>query len=278
MNSIDARLESLLSRIRDYGSAVVAFSGGIDSALVLKAALLALGSSKTLAVTSRSASVAERELEDAVRVAAEVGARHRFVETREFDDPDYLANPTNRCYFCKTELYSTLVDLARDEGFDNVLSGVNLDDLGDFRPGLKAGQEHRVRTPLADEQLTKADVRALAERLGLSIHDKPASPCLSSRVQYGESITPEKLRRIDAAEVFLRSLGFRECRVRHHDTLARIEVPAAEVERLAAADLRAQIDAHFRGLGYHYVTVDLRGLRSGSMNEVLLGSGLERHV
>lgn len=278
MNSIDAKLESLLSRIRDYGSAVVAFSGGIDSALVLKAGLLALGPAKTLAVTSRSASVAERELEDAVRVAAEIGARHRFVETREFDDPDYLANPTNRCYFCKTELYSTLVDLARDEGFDNVLSGVNLDDLGDFRPGLKAGQEHRVRTPLADERLTKADVRALAERLGLSIHDKPASPCLSSRVQYGETITPEKLRRIDAAEVFLRSLGFRECRVRHHETLARIEVPAGQVERLAAADVRAKIDAHFRGLGYQYVTVDLRGLRSGSMNEVLLGSALERHL
>lgn len=278
MTDLDAKLESLLARIRGYGTVVVAFSGGIDSALVLAGALRALGAEKTLAATSRSASVAGRELDDAARVAAEIGARHRFIETREFDDPNYLANPADRCYFCKNELYSTLAALAREEGFATVLSGTNADDLGDFRPGLKAGAEHLVRTPLADEGLGKTDVRALARRLGLSIHDKPASPCLSSRVQYGEAITPEKLRRIEAAESFLRSLGFRECRVRHHDALARIEVPAADLDRIAAAELRARIDVKFRELGYQYVTLDLRGLRSGSMNEVILGAALHRHA
>lgn len=278
MTPTEAKLDSLVARIRGYGSVVVAFSGGIDSALVLRCAVLALGPAKVLAATSRSASVAERELQDAARVAAEIGASHRFIETREFEDPDYLANPVNRCYYCKTELYSLLMALARDVGFAAVASGVNKDDLGDFRPGLEAGRQHAVRTPLADEGLSKADVRDLAAHLGLSIHDKPASPCLSSRVQYGESITPEKLRRIEAAESFLRSLGFSDCRVRHHDTLARIEVPVGEVERLAAPAVRAKIDAQFRDLGYQYVTLDLRGLRSGSMNEVLLGRALERHL
>ncbi len=278
MTPTEAKLDALVARIRGYGSVVVAFSGGIDSALVLRCALLALGPAKVLAATSRSASVAQRELHDAARVAAEIGAAHRFVETREFDDPEYLANPVNRCYYCKTELYSLLVQLASDLGFATVASGVNEDDLGDFRPGLTAGQERAIRTPLADEGFTKADVRDLAAHLGLSIHDKPASPCLSSRVQYGESITPEKLRRIEAAESFLRSLGFSDCRVRHHDTLARIEVPVGEVERLAAPAVRAKIDAQFRTLGYQYVTLDLRGLRSGSMNEVLLGRALERHL
>lgn len=272
------KFDALVARLRKLESVVVAFSGGIDSALVLKAAVLALGPQRVLAVTARSPSVPSAELADVGRLSAEIGARHEFLDTREFDDPRYLANPSNRCYFCKTELYSNLVGWARNRGFAAVVNGVNSDDLGDFRPGLKAADEHGIHAPLAECGITKFELREIAASLGLSIHDKPASPCLSSRVQYGEAITPEKLQRIDAAETFLRGLGFRECRVRHHDNLARIEVPVHELDRFVDAGLRRQIDAKLRELGYQYVTLDLRGFRSGSMNEAVLGVGLAGRI
>ncbi len=271
---LDIKRAALEARLRELGSVVVAFSAGLDSTLLLRVAVLTLGPRHVLAVTGRSPSVPRAELAAAAALAAECGAPHEFLDTREFDDPQYRANPADRCYFCKRELYTRLVPLAAARGYAAVVSGTNADDLRDYRPGLKAAAERAVRAPLAEAGLTKADLRALAAALGLSIHDKPASPCLASRVPYGEAVTPEKLARIDAAETFLRSLGFRECRVRHHADLARIEVPAAEVARLVAPDLRARVDARLRELGFRYVTLDLRGFRSGSLNEVLLGSGL----
>lgn len=267
--SLGRKFEQLERDLRELRSAVVAFSGGVDSALVLKVAVQTLGRDRVLAVTGRSASLPSAELATVQSLAAELGADHEFVETAEFDDPHYRANPANRCYYCKTELYSRLTRLAGERGFNSVISGANADDRGDFRPGLQAAAEHHVRALLAEAGITKAELRRIAAELGLSVHDKPPSPCLSSRVPYGEEITPEKLRRIDDAEAFLREQGFRECRVRHHGNLARIEVPAAEIARFSDRELRTRVEARLREIGYQYVSLDLRGFRSGSLNEVL---------
>lgn len=267
--SLDAKYDHLKQRLGELDRVVVAFSAGVDSTLVLKAAVDALGRENVLAVTGDSASVPRAELAHAAELAEQIGVEHVMVATDEFDKAEYLANPEDRCYHCKTTLYEHLGRLATQRGYGGIVNGTNADDLGDYRPGLRAAAESEVFSPLADAGLGKAQVRALSKMLGLATFDKPASPCLSSRVPYGEPITPEKLRMIEEAEKFLRDMGIPECRVRHHETLARIEVPSEFFERLLQPDLAERLHAHFRSLGYDYVTLDLAGFRSGSLNEVI---------
>lgn len=268
-SELQAKYEQVGSIIRSLESVAVAFSAGVDSTLVLKIALDALGADRVVAATGRSDSLAADEFDESRRLAEQLGVRHAVLDTQEFENENYLANPHNRCYYCKTTLYARLSRFITDHGLRAIVNGVNADDLQDWRPGLQAATEHGVRAPLAEAGVTKQEVRLLSEQLGLPTFAKPASPCLSSRVQYGERITPQKLRMIEQAESFLRSLGVRECRVRHHDNLARIEVNPPHIERLAAPGVREQVEARLRELGYQYVTLDLRGFRSGSMNEVV---------
>lgn len=274
--SLQTKLEKMKAAILPLERVAVAFSGGVDSTFVLKVAADSLGANGVVAVTGVSGSVATAELEDARQLALSIGVRHVLIEPGEFDDPNYTSNPTNRCYFCKTALYSRMAGVLREHGLRTILNGTNTDDLGDHRPGLAAAAEHDVRSPCVDAGLSKPDIRALSRSLGLPTHDKPAAPCLSSRVQYGEAITPEKLRMIERGETFLRDLGIKECRVRHHDRLARLEVPAEWIDRLASPALRGRVERTFRELGYLYVTVDLGGFRSGSLNQMIALGNLSK--
>src|SRR6266436_8296126 len=236
-----AKEKRLLQILRDLKSAAVAFSGGIDSTVVAKAAQLALGD-RAIAVTADSPSVPRSEISDACGLAQQIGIRHRLVSTDEFQDPDYVRNDGTRCYYCKSELYSRIESLLPELGVEFICSGANLDDRGDYRPGLTAAAEHAVRHPLQEAGFTKADVRALARAWGLPTWDKPASPCLSSRLAPGVAVTPERTARIEAAEAYLHDLGLRECRVRLHEgELARIEVPAGDIARLAEAEVRTSL-------------------------------------
>jgi uncharacterized protein len=262
--------ERLLEILRGLESVAVAFSGGIDSTVVAKAAYLALGD-RAVAVTANSPSVPRTELDDARRLAQQIGIRHEIIATEEFENPDYIRNDGTRCYYCKSELYDQIEMLLPRLGVRVICSGANLDDRGDYRPGLKAAAEHAVRHPLQEAGCTKADVRALARSWGLPTWDKPASPCLSSRLAPGVEVTPERTGRVEAAEAYLKSLGYRECRVRLHEgELARVEVPAAELARLADPALREGLVRKLKELGFQYVTLDLEGFRSGSLN-VLVG-------
>lgn len=267
--TLEEKQAALLQLFAQMPSCLVAFSGGVDSAVAAAAAFKALGE-RACAATGVSASLAEGELEAAQKLAAEIGIRHEVVNTAEMADPRYLENPSNRCYFCKTELYTQLEPLARKWGFAVLANGANADDLGDYRPGLQAAQEFAVRSPLAEAGLTKADVRELAQAWNLACWDKPAAPCLSSRIAYGVAVTPERLRRIDQAEQFLRGLGLQIARVRCHDgELARIEVPLDALPRLASPGVREALAAEFRALGFSFITLDLDGFRSGSLNQLL---------
>jgi uncharacterized protein len=246
----------------------VAFSGGVDSTLLARAAVEALGE-RALLVTADSETYPAAELDEARRLAAAMGARHRVIRTEELANPEYARNGANRCFFCKEELFARLAPLAAAAGLGTLVYGANVDDLGDHRPGMKAAAERGVRAPLIEAGLTKAEIREVSRALGLPTWDKPSFACLSSRFQYGDLITPAKLRQIDEAEAFLRGLGFRQFRVRHHDRLARIELPPDEMGRLWQEDRHAAIVRRFRELGYLYVTLDLQGFRSGSANEAL---------
>jgi len=271
---VAARYARLREIVRGLGSVLVAYSGGVDSALLLKVATDELGDRAAGALASSEA-YDEEETREAMAVAQRIGARLERVETHELDDPRYAANAADRCYFCKTELFDQLEPLARRLGLTHIAYGMNRDDRGDWRPGQRAARERGVVAPLDDADMGKSDIRALAKYLGVPVWDKPAMACYSSRIPYGTAVTVEALRQIGRAERALRALGLRQVRVRHHDRVARIEVDPSEFARLLDDELRAQVVTAVRAAGYLYVTLDLSGYRTGSLNEALLRKAVE---
>ena len=272
-STIPIVLPENINRLVDFMNSmqhcVVAYSGGVDSAVVAKIAALVLGE-RAKAVMAVSPSVATGEVESAKTLAEEIGIDFHLIHTSEMEDPRYLKNDERRCYYCKQGLYLALKEFVREFPHTTIANGTNTDDLGDYRPGLEAARELRVVSPLVEAGLNKQNVRQLAKQWNLSVWDKPATPCLSSRIAYGESVTPERLRMVDQAETYLRSLGFRELRVRYHaGDLARIEIPQGEVSRFATLAEDKKIANRFRDLGFRFVTLDLVGFRSGSLNSLV---------
>jgi pyridinium-3,5-biscarboxylic acid mononucleotide sulfurtransferase len=269
---IDPHKQTILENvIKSLGSVVVAFSGGADSTLLLAVSVRVLDPERVLAVTADSPTLPRSELRDATALAAELGAQHLVVATNELGDRDFVGNSPDRCYFCKRDLFATLRQVADGRGFHHLLLGATADDLGDYRPGLRAAKEAGATAPLLEAGFTKADVRELSRQLGLRTWDKPAAACLSSRVPYGTPITASTLAQVEQAEELLRcGLGLRQVRVRHHGPVARIEVGRNDLPRLFEEPIRQWVDANLKQLGYTYVAVDLEGFRSGSMNEVLV--------
>ncbi len=266
--TLQRKYEKLQSLFRKMGSVAVAYSGGVDSALVLAVAYSVLNG-KTLAVTGNSASLAQRELTAATNLAKTLGVAHHVIETEEVATPEYAANPVNRCYYCKSELYSKLQEIADQHHLKHIVNGTNVDDLGDHRPGLVSAREANVRSPLCEAGITKQDVRDLARQLGLPVWDKPAMPCLSSRIPYEQAVTPEKLAMVEQAEDFLISLSFKQLRVRHFGESARIELLQEDLPRFYKENLFEPVHKRFLEIGFKEVTVDSEGFRSGRLNEAV---------
>lgn len=260
--------QQLREIFRALGSVIVAYSGGVDSSYVAYVANAELGR-RAICITGQSASLPSYQQAEIDRVVAQFGFHHEVIQTEELENPSYSANNPDRCYFCKHELYTKLEAIAASRGIECLVDGSTTDDLGDYRPGRKAATRHAVRSPLIEVGLSKSEVRELSRRAGLPTWDKPASPCLSSRIAYGTTVTIERLSEVDRGEEILREFGFKEFRVRHHDTLVRLEIAPAEMDRVLRKDVVEQLAKRFRELGFKYVTLDLEGFRSGSMNEVL---------
>ena len=267
MNTI-AKEERLRELFRELESVIVAYSGGVDSSYVAYVANEELGA-RAVCITGQSASLPAYQRAEIDRVVEKFGFQHELIDTEELENPAYQANNSNRCFFCKDELYSKLESVARTRGIKSIVDGSTVDDLGDFRPGRQAAAQHAVRSPLIEVGLSKSEVRELSRKATLPTWDKPASPCLSSRIAYGTTVTIERLSKVDRGEEILREFGFREFRVRHHDELVRLEIAQTEMDRVLQKDLLDDLARRFRELGFKYVTLDLEGFRSGSMNEVL---------
>ena len=266
--NLNAKEERLRAIFRELDSVIVAYSGGVDSSYVAYVANAELGP-RAVCITGESASLPEYQRAEIDQVVKKFGFQHEIIQTEELENPGYRANNPDRCFFCKDELYTKLESVARTRGVKSIVDGSTVDDLGDYRPGRRAASQHAVRSPLIEAGLSKSEVRELSRRVALPTWDKPASPCLSSRIAYGTTVTIERLSKVDRGEEILREFGFREFRVRHHDQLVRIEIAPAEMDRVLRKDLIAELARRFRELGFKYVTLDLEGFRSGSMNEVL---------
>jgi uncharacterized protein len=268
VTALDTKEQRLLAGLRSLERVLVAYSGGTDSAYLAWAAHRALGQN-AIAITADSASIPESHKRDAEAFARECGFRHEYIETREFENPDYVKNDANRCFHCKDELFLRLEEYGRVRGFEHIVYGVNVDDLGDYRPGQKAAKLHDVKAPLVEADLTKAEIRELSRRAGLSTWDRPAAACLSSRIPYGTPVTVETIKTVERGEEEIKALGFRQFRVRFHGDLVRIEIAKEELERALVPEMAAAFTAIFKPLGFHYVTLDLEGYRQGSLNVVL---------
>ena len=272
MNAIQQKLERLHAFFAPLESVMVAFSGGVDSTFVLKVAHQSIGD-RVLALTTTSPTMPDDDHQSAVEMARLIGARHLVIESNELEVPGYAQNPINRCYLCKHNLFTVCEAKAGELGIATIVDGLNLDDLTDYRPGVQAAGEKRVRHPLVEAELTKAEIRELSRSLGLPTWDRPASPCLSSRFPYGTEITPDGLLKVGEGEKVLHALGFKVARVRYHGDVARIEVEQREVPRLLSPELRETIDRELKRIGFRFVTVDLKGFRSGSLNEGIVAAG-----
>ena len=267
--NLQQKNQTLQEILTDLGKVIVAYSGGVDSAFLLKAAVDTLGADNVLACISAGASEPSHQVARAAALAQDIGVALRTVETGELEDPNFVVNQADRCFHCKSHLCRTLLEMAREEGYRHVVFGTNYDDLDDFRPGNRAITNLGVRAPLAEAGLTKDEIRQLSRQLGLPTADIPSSPCLASRISYGLEVTAQRLKQVDEAEAFLRDLGFVEFRVRHHDQVARIEVPPDEIDKIVTEPLRSTVVEKLKALGFRFVAVDLQGFRSGSLNESL---------